>query len=83
MKILNPMRLNEAFSFAHKVELSIEGQHRRYKGIRHRQYKGISKTQPLLKYLPNKKKTITGSRESNPQPNTELPHYKGGQHGYN
>jgi ABC-type ATPase with predicted acetyltransferase domain len=33
VEILNSRRLSDAFNYAYKVELSIEGQQKRYKGL--------------------------------------------------
>jgi hypothetical protein len=33
VEILYPRRLNEVFNFVYKIELSIEGQQKKYKGV--------------------------------------------------
>jgi hypothetical protein len=48
--VLNPRKLNEAFYFADKNEMSFQGQQRKYKGV--------SKQQPLIIYPTYKKKFI-------------------------
>jgi hypothetical protein len=50
VEILYPRRLNEVFNFVYKIELSIEGQQKKYKGV--------NRPQKLPKYPSDKRKFI-------------------------
>jgi hypothetical protein len=68
--VFNLRKLNEVFHFANKIEMSFEGQQRRYKGV--------SKQQPLIRYS-NDKRRVIKDKKANTSTSTELVPYKEGQ----
>jgi hypothetical protein len=75
VKVLNPRRLNVVFNYAHKFELSVEGQMKRRKVM--------YKSQPFLKDNPDRRRVIRDNKDGNMPTGKELVPYKKEQPSYN